>query len=156
MGSYRTITMGYYFDIPPITSTKKSTRRACSSCNKTHDINSDSYCGSCGGKIEVVEKYAKRDINHFQVFIEGHPSLAPFEDYGFTPAYRASDSFHKINFNTTSKDDIDDIPWVIETLDKLPMLENIKVKIDKFMAEFKKIYGEDSITLKYGIYSYYH
>jgi hypothetical protein len=159
MGVHHTVAVGYYFDIPPIISTKKGTRRACESCNKTHDKNKDNFCGACGGQIAIVEKNTNRKMDTIWEFLEGHPSLKRYEeiDLCFTPAYRISDSFHSINYGTIAENfNQNEDAWVIDidSFKKLPMLDSTKNMVDPFMEEFKKIYGENSITLKYGIFAY--
>lgn len=156
MGYSTKVEVGYYFDIQPQIIKTTEQFRKCSGCGKIY-TKSEKFCASCGNAI--VNKWVECDktIDHFFEFIEGHKTLSKFSEIAFTPEYRPNHGFHAINIHTVAYDekcDMEDGTWLIEDLTQKSLLDEAKTEIEDFMKEFKKIYGEHSISLKYGMFAY--
>lgn len=164
MGTYQTVAVGYYLDIPPIK--KNVTEKVlqcqynCGRVHKEHQVKVGQFCIQCGGMVSSFDQSAEDTMMYFHQFIHNDKSLSGYDDFGFTPEYRSSDSFHTLQFHdgdviVTMKERG---PWEIteESLKPFEIKPKVKAQIDKFLTAFKKVYGEDSISLKFGVYCYYH
>lgn len=155
MGFYRTTSIDYFVIVKPVEITVKNNRSKCSGCDKT---SWDKFCSACGSKIVLVEKINKITTDHLDFIINEDEKLHDeYNGYFFTPEFCPL-GFSAINFGTINKNyhDEDEKYFALTSDDLKPveMLPEAKQKLDKFLVDYRSIYGEDSIELKYGVYSY--
>lgn len=154
MGFYRTTAVDYFVIVKPVSITTTDIESKCSKCGKR---SWDKFCASCGGKIVSVEKPKTITTDDLRMIINGDKKLQDeYDEWFFTPEFRPK-GFSAINFSTVKKNHKDENKYFAMSSDDLnpvEMLPEAKLKLNKFLADYRSIYGEDSIELKYGIYSY--
>jgi hypothetical protein len=163
------IEYNFFFVIKPVKKKGVSETRLCPHCHKDY-FHKEVFCNICGHSIEVTTKEYEYTVTDFSKLVSEVPEfkkrLFIYQDYCWQP--QDLEPYHMYLFKY---DMVKDAPidfkfpraFVFESKDipdlSLPELTNEKFareELDFFIKAFKDFYGEDSIELRSGLYSYTH
>jgi hypothetical protein len=161
---------GWFFRISPITIREDRHYLICEHCGRTYDLNVV-RCRTCDKKSFKHDVMSQdRTITRFDEMIEDHPE---FKGISIDFAYPPTEAFMELGIYAIDDDKHVPIPKdkqehytnryyehysrviTSEVLNAPPVLkEGVREQINDFMEKFRKIYGENSISLDYGILGY--
>jgi hypothetical protein len=157
MGAYVTVKLDYFLTIKPQARNFQELKIKCANGHDRDRSSDAAFCTQCGEKFAPVTVEVTKSVDYFQGFIQDIPELEAFDGLAWAPAYRANNTFFVIDITTTEKkaEDLDiNRGFVVTDIEKPPMSWTAEQTMTDFITKFKRVYGEDSIKLEYGLYSY--
>jgi hypothetical protein len=160
MGFHRTNSIGYFVIVKPTTTVVERITYKCPQCSrKSSLLETDKFCSYHGVEIIKTVKHDTIKLDDPCQMVQDNEALYEKydEDFLWSPEY-GPEGIGIFNINVTEKSrHFDEDNYCTITSDNLvppEMLPDAEVRINQFLNDFRNVYGEDSIELKYGFYNY--
>jgi hypothetical protein len=162
MGMNLSVNVGFYFNVKEQLKEISNTVKCCTNaqCKVNGKSSSQKFCSECGNEVkEVTSSKTKKSSSVHELLPENFGDvICSFEGlddsiWVFNFGIEEEDKYCR-SFDKYSDDKPLEIPYS-EIDKKISLLKENNTEIKKIIKYMTDTYGEDSIDLKYGAFSYY-
>lgn len=163
MSAYKNVKLGIYFLVKPQSIVASKTIKTCSNkdCKDHGKEVGWQFCPKCGSAI-LLETLKENVMTSciYKLFPNFDQVSESIQSALFSPAYPPSENFNMPQFDIDGIETVDlmDEETVVEPLNKddAVSLALKDTTVQEVIKNFTSVYGEDSISVHYGVYSFSH
>lgn len=160
MGVETTVMQCVFFKRKDLTINQTKERKSCSDVNcKNHKKNLDSkFCPRCGSPVVAIITKEVEEVSNIYSLIAN----SPIENLVWEPAYPPKNTF-LLNFFIEGLEDfeidlVDDDDFKAISFNSIPAnimdIINADKKVKQVLNHFNSLYGDDFVTVHFGVYAY--
>jgi hypothetical protein len=162
MGMYLTVNVGFYFHVKKQLKEISNTVSTCinKQCDTHGKWSNQKFCSECGSEVQSLTSVKTESIACPSKLLpeEFEDSICSFEGlddtfWVFNFSIAEEDKYCR-SFDRYSEEKALEIPY-FEINEKINSLKENDEEIKRIMKYMNDTYGENSIDLKYGVFSYY-